>query len=112
MPVRGQQLGVRGDFVDIVTDGQCQHVGIEAVDNSSCLFARTAVRLLDGDGLAGFFFPVFDEFLIELLIQFPGRIVGDIQQGSVSECGAADQKTRRQQTGFQPYFCFHGVSCL
>ena len=51
---------------------------------------------LHGNGLAGGFLPVLDEGFVELLIEFAGRIIADIDQGAVLPMGR-DGKAQHQR---------------
>ena len=44
--------------------------------------------LFDGYGLSAFGLPILDEGLVDGLIKFPGRIVGDVEKGGVGKHGA------------------------
>ena len=43
------------------------------------------MRLLDGDGLAGVGLPLGGEGVVEVLVEFAGRVIGDIEQRGVGE---------------------------
>jgi hypothetical protein len=49
----GIEKAASGNGVDVVGEGERDDVGVEAVDDGARLSARSAVRLLDVDGLAG-----------------------------------------------------------
>ena len=56
-------------------------VGFQAVGHGQCLFARTAVRLLDGDVRAVVLFFVFcGKQRVEVFVEVAGDIVGDVEQ--------------------------------
>ncbi len=56
------------------------HIRLQAIDHGARLRAGAAMRLLDGHGLAGLLFPVFDEFGVVSAIQPAGRVVGHVEQ--------------------------------
>ena len=76
----GDQLAVLGDRVDVVGERQRHDVGLEAVDDRARLLARAAVRLVDGDVVAGLRLPVLGEGRVEVLVELARRVVGDVQQ--------------------------------
>ena len=76
----GSKSGVLRNCVDVIGQGEGDDVGLQSVDDRAGLLARSAMRLLDRDCLAGLRLPVFGESLVEILIQLPRRIVGNIQQ--------------------------------
>jgi hypothetical protein len=51
---------------------------LQTINNRAGVFAGSAVRLLDGDGLAGLRLTVLDEGLVEILIRFLRRILRGI----------------------------------
>jgi hypothetical protein len=76
-------------------------VGLEAVDHRPRLLAGAAVRLLDGQVLAGLLLPVLRECRVELLIQLARGIVRDVEDGGVGQSrargiGAKCQRRRRE----------------
>jgi hypothetical protein len=101
LPVLREPAAALGDLVDVVGERQRHHVGLEAIDHRPRLLAGAAVRLLDGDVLAGLLLPVLGERLVDLAVQLPGRIVGDVQNGAVGQSigrgiGAKSQRRRRE----------------
>jgi hypothetical protein len=60
-------------------------VSFEPIDHRARLLAGAAVGHLNGDVLAGLLLPVLGECRIELLVQLPGRIVGDVQDRGVGQ---------------------------
>jgi hypothetical protein len=102
LPVRRQQL-VLGDFIDVVGQGQRNHVGFQAVDHSAALFAGTAVRLFDLQNVAGLGFPLFGEGGVDILVQLTGRIVGHVQQRNLcrqSRCDGGNSKNSSSNNFF------------
>ena len=85
------QAGV-GDLVDVALERQRHDVGLEAVDDGARLGAGAAVRLLDGDGLAGLLLPVGGEDLVVGFVELAGRIVGDVEDGGVGEGGDREHR--------------------
>src|SRR5690606_17298075 len=79
LPVGGNLAGLLGDGVDVVGQGQGDDVGFEPVDHRPRLFPRAAVRLLDGDGLAGLRLPVAGELGVEVLVELACRIVRNVE---------------------------------
>src|SRR6185369_8726245 len=76
LPARLDQ-GLLGDGVDVVGQSQGDHISLEAVDDSTGLFAGTAMGLFDGDVVTGFTLPVRSESLVEICVQFAGWVIGD-----------------------------------
>jgi hypothetical protein len=107
LPVRRYEPGV-GDGIDVVGKGQRHDISLEALDHGAGLLAGAAVRLVDGDGVAGLGLPVFGESIVELLIELPGRVVGDVQQGDVGRDSAAGKQGAGQQAG-EKTFSFMGT---
>ena len=67
----------------------------EAVDDGARLGAGAAMRLLDGDGLAGLLLPVGGEGRVVGLVELAGRIVGDVEDGGVGRAPARQAEARR-----------------
>ncbi len=88
LPVRGDQP-LAGDGVDIIGQRQRDDVGLQAVDDRARLRAGAAVRLLDLDALAGFLLIGGSERLVEIDIEFAGRVVRHVEQRHVSGKGRA-----------------------
>ena len=101
LPVPGKELRLLGDGVDVVGEGQGHHVGLQAVDHGPGLLARSAVGLLDAQRLTGLLLPVPGEGGVELLVELPGRIVGDVQKGDVLRRGRRPQDRPRRGRGEQ-----------
>ena len=78
--------------VDVAGERQRHDVGLEAVDDRARLLAGAAVRLLDGDVLAGLRLPVLGEGRVEVLIELARRIVGDVEQRRVGVGGRDGQR--------------------
>src|SRR6185312_15812326 len=89
LPVDGQQLAVVRDRVDVRGQRQRDHVGRQAVDHRARLAARAAVRLVDGDRVAGLLLPVLGEGFVEVDVQLAGRIIRDVEQRDVPGGGLA-----------------------
>ena len=90
-----QSLAIRpacGDLVDVALERQRHDVGLEAVDDGAGLGAGAAVRLLDGDGLAGLLLPVGGEDVVVVLVELAGGIVGDVEDGGVGEGGDREHR--------------------
>ena len=98
LPVGGDLAGLGGDRVDVGGERERHDVGVEPVDHRARLRARAAVRGLDGDRLAGLGLPVGGEGLIDRLVEFARRIVGDVQQGGL-RIGRAAAKQRQGRNG-------------
>ena len=60
-------------------------VGIEARDDGQRLLARSAVRLVDGDRLAGLGLPLGGESGIDVLIELARDVIGDVQDCRLRE---------------------------
>ena len=61
-------------------------------DDGARLFARSAMRLLYGEGLTGLGLPIPDEGLVELLVELACRIIGDIEEFGIGECRRGDKR--------------------
>ncbi len=70
LPVGRQQIRPVRDGVDIVGQGQGEHVRLEAVDHGPSLLAGPAVGHLDVQRLAGRLQPVIRERGVVILVQF------------------------------------------
>ena len=98
LPVRGDHCRLRGDRVDVALERQRHHVGVEAVDDRAGLGAGAAMRLLDGDGLAGLLLPVGGEGRVVGLVELAGRIVGDVEKRNIGrQRRPADTRKRGSQ---------------
>ena len=80
LPVGRDLSGLGGDRVDVGGERQSHHVRLETVDHRAGLRARSAMRLLDRDRLAGGLLPLLDEGRVHRPIELAGRIVRDIEQ--------------------------------
>ena len=96
-PVLGDQAAV-GQHVDVVGLVHRHHRRFEPVGHRARLLARAAVRLLDDDGVAGFFLVVGDEDRVDLLVQFARHVVGHVEQFDVGGAGGAGDEGQRQRT--------------
>ncbi len=65
--------------IDVRREGERHNVGRETIDHRTSLFARTTVRLFNRDGVARLFFPVTGESRVVINVEFPRRIVGNIE---------------------------------
>ncbi len=81
LPVRRQQTSPLRDRVDVVSQRQRHHVRREPVDHRPSLLPGTGVGHLHGDRRAGHTLPVLGKRQVELAIEFPRRIVGDVEKG-------------------------------
>ncbi|MNP60847.1 hypothetical protein D3C76_1559690 [compost metagenome] len=54
--------------VNVVSERQRDHVGLQSVDDRPALLARSAVRLLDRDLLSFFFLPIGREGFVIVLV--------------------------------------------
>ena len=89
------QLRLLGDLVDVVGERERDDVGVEAVDDRARLLARAAVRLLDGDDVAGLRLPVRRERGVVLLVELARRVVRDVQQRHVRRVRGNGDDERR-----------------
>lgn len=71
LPVGRNQACVLRNCVDVITQSQGHDVSLQTINDVAALFAGSAVRLLDGDGLACLRLPVLDEGLVEILAHVP-----------------------------------------
>ncbi len=85
-PVLGNLAGVFHDGVDVALKGQGHDVGFKAVDDRAGLLAGPAMRLLDGDRLARVRLPLGGKGLIVILVELPGGVIRDIEQGRIGKC--------------------------
>ena len=98
LPIRADQAGL-GDLVDVALKRERHDVGLKSVDDGAGLLARSAMRLLDGDIVSAFRFPVLDEGGIHVLVEFTGRVVRDIEKGGVGEHGARAKRKAERGSG-------------
>ena len=84
LPVFGEQPAATRDLVDIIGKCKCDDVGFEPIDHSSSLLAGAPMRLLDPYFLIRGCRPLFSERSVDILIQLPRGVVGDIEQCHVS----------------------------
>ena len=76
LPVRGKKLRLRGEDVDVIAQRECHDIRLQPVDDGSGLLAGAAVGLFEMDGL-----PVLrGERLVDLLVELPRGIVGDVEE--------------------------------
>jgi hypothetical protein len=86
LPAGADHLAFFADRVHVGSQRQGHDIGLEAVDHRACLFARTAMRLLDHDGVAGLRLPVFGEGFVVFLVELAGGVVRHVQQLDIG-CG-------------------------
>jgi hypothetical protein len=79
LPVFRQESRL-GDGIDIRGERERDDIGLEPVNDRAGLFRRASVGLVELDLLAGFFLPVFREGGVELGVELPRGVVGDIEQ--------------------------------
>ncbi len=77
-----------GERVDVVGEGERHHVGFEPVDHRAGLFARAAVRLVDGDEFVVLLLPLRRECGVHFLVQLAGRVVRNIEQSELARVRA------------------------
>ncbi len=97
LPAGGDQLLI-GNCIDVIGQRQGDHVGLKAIDDCTCLLAGTAVGLFDGDLVTGLLLPVLGKCIVEIGIQFTGRIVGYVQQRDI--CGKGRKGGDKCQDGY------------
>jgi len=68
------------DGSDVPRQTERDDVGLQAVDDRAGLFARSAVRLLDGDGFARLVLVIVGKCLVDLLVEFACGIVRHIEK--------------------------------
>ena len=95
LPVRGQQLALGCDRVDVVRQREGDHVGRQSVDHRAGLFAGAAMRLADRQILAGLLLPVLFEGLVVVVVELAGRVVRDVEQGRFGAHRCRCQQCRR-----------------
>ena len=96
-PFGRDQLTALGQQVDVIGLVHGDDVGFQAVNHTAGLLAGAAVRLVDGQGLAGRLLPVFGEGDVVVLVKLAGDVVAHVEQGGVGPSGA-DHGRRRQDT--------------
>ena len=96
LPVRRDQPAPR-DGVDVIGERKGHDVGLQAVDHRARLRARSAVGLLDLDGLAGLGLELSREGLVDRGVELARRIVRHVEQIHVSRLRRADQHQARSQ---------------
>ena len=89
-PVLGKQPGV-GDLVDVALERERHDIGGKAIDDGARLRTGAAMRLLDGDGFAGFLLPIRDERFVVSFVELARWIVGDVEKGGVSRRGSGQR---------------------
>ena len=68
LPIRRQQPRFVGYGVNVVGERERDHIGLEAVNHRARLLARAAVRLADGDFLAGLALPGLGKRGVHVLV--------------------------------------------
>ena len=74
-----QEAALLCDGVDVVCERKRDDIGLQADDYRTRLLARAVMRLIDRDVVARFCFPRFCKGGVDLLIELPRWIIGDIQ---------------------------------
>ena len=106
LPVGGNEFGPFMERVDVLTERERDHVGLEAVDDGAGLFAGAAVRLFHDDGVAGLGLPMGGEGPVEIGIELPRRIVGDVEQ--LDGLGRREGGKRERQRAEEKFYRGHG----
>ena len=76
LPVHRKKLRLRGEDVDVIAQRECHDIRLQPVDDGAGLLAGAAVGLFELDGL-----PILrGERLIDLLVELPRGIVGDVEE--------------------------------
>ena len=98
-PIFANQPDAR-DRLDVGRNAQRNDVGFQPVHHGTRLFARPAMRLLDDDFLARLFLPIVCKGEVERGVEFPRRVIRDVQQCRVGARSAqcAQRQDRRHQT--------------
>ena len=86
-PPRRDEAAV-GNLVDVVGERERDDVGGKPVDHRARLLARSAVRLLDLDRLAGRLGELARERRVDVGVELAGRIVRDVEQGHIGGAAA------------------------
>jgi hypothetical protein len=73
-------MGLLIQCIHIARQSQCHHISVQPIDDGAGLLTRAAMRLFDGDVLATGGFPMFGKGGVELDIQLPCGVVGNIQK--------------------------------
>ncbi len=107
LPIRGEEAAFFGNDINVVSEGERDDIGVQAVNDSAGLFAGAAVGLLDDDGVAGLFLPIFGEGGVEFLIQPARGVVGNVQEGDIFRPRRSSQNQSGHQYGKCP---FHTIS--
>ncbi len=76
----GIRAALRRERIDVVSQGQGHHIGLEPFDHRPRLLARSAVALVDDHRIAGLGLPVCGKRLVVVLVQLASGIVGHVQQ--------------------------------
>src|SRR3546814_8831385 len=80
LPILGQRFGFVRDGIDVVGKRQGDDVCLQAVNNSPGLLARTAMAHIEPDLVTRVGLPLAGKAGINLLIEFTGRIGGNVEQ--------------------------------
>ena len=72
------------NLIDVVGECQCDHIGIDSVDDTSRLRSRATVRLAHRHLVARLRLPVLCKGRIEFLIELSRRVVRNIENRDVS----------------------------
>ena len=75
----GNRPALLGDGVDVVGQRQRDHVGLSPSMTLRACLPEPPCDMLDGDLLAGLLCPMLGERRVEVLVEFAGRIVGDVE---------------------------------
>ena len=97
LPIGRDQLAFLVQRIDVIGERERDDIGGKTVDHRARLLARTAMRLADAHPFAGFRLPLPRESGVDLRVEFPRRIIGDIEQGlrCLCEHGDAQNEERR-----------------
>jgi len=83
-PVRGHEMALLREQIDIVGLVHRHDVGLQALQHRERLRARSAVRLPDRHALAGLLLIVGDEARVDVLVQLARHVVRDVEERRVS----------------------------
>ena len=68
------------DFIDVVSECERNHIRIKTVHPPPRLFVGSAVRLFECDILSGLLLPFLGKCLVEVLVEFAGRVIRNVQK--------------------------------
>ncbi|MHC2355252.1 hypothetical protein ACVMB3_004773 [Sinorhizobium meliloti] len=104
-PINRDLAGGLRNRDDVRFKRERHHIGVQAVDHQARLLSGAAMRCLDRHRLARIRLPFFGKGGVEFLVEFPGRVIGHVQDRRVrlSETDITELQHSDQKSSFHDF---------